>query len=392
MIMASQNRVFNMAKRLAKDHSITIATIVTNSSEEKLSRENLNSVSIKFQPIYSLNYNKNKIQKKLLGARWLLSYILFGMSSREYYWNNKKIIKQLENLINSNDFDIVQVEMWYSGSIFQKISQETIKVIDTHDVLYEKKERECEIAHGARMPLFKRKELNNYKKTEIDVTKSADIIISLSQHDYKKFRVIAPNSKNILVPTGQDIDYFKSYSKYSANKDSTILFYGCCGDKQNIDAFFRLYYKILPKIKLDIPEVKLIVLGSNPPKIMESLNSRTNIEITDFVEDVRPYIAKAKIMILPMETAGGFRSRAVEVMAMGVPILGTHNALDSIGFTNWIEGVLEDDNSSLAKSAVELLKNDSKLQRMALAAKKFVERKYNIETTYGQLSKFYSDL
>ena len=85
MIMASQNRVFNMAKRLAKDHSITIATIVTNSSEEKLSRENLNSVSIKFQPIYSLNYNKNKIQKKLLGARWLLSYILFGMSSREYY-------------------------------------------------------------------------------------------------------------------------------------------------------------------------------------------------------------------------------------------------------------------------------------------------------------------
>jgi glycosyltransferase involved in cell wall biosynthesis len=93
-----------------------------------------------------------------------------------------------------------------------------------------------------------------------------------------------------------------------------------------------------------------------------------------------------------MEIAAGFRSRVVEVMAMGVPVLGTHNALDSIGFYNGIDGIIEDNNELLADFAVRLLKDCSLLERMSKAAQIFIDKNYDIEATYGKLSGFYGSL
>ena len=53
--MASQDRVFKMAKRLAKDHQVDLAAIVTNSNELSLSKKNLGKDINNCFPIISLN-------------------------------------------------------------------------------------------------------------------------------------------------------------------------------------------------------------------------------------------------------------------------------------------------------------------------------------------------
>lgn len=390
--MASQDRVFKMVKRLAQDHQVDLTTIVKNSNELNLSKKKISKYINNFWPVISLNYNKNRISRKIIGFNWYLNYLLFGISSRHFYWGHKKIINQLNNIIILNNYNIVQVEGWYIGKILNSTASSTYKVIDTIDVLYEKKEREYRDIYGDNLPFFKRREVSKYKNSEIKITKSADIVISISKQDQDTFKGLAPKSEHVLIPCGQDISFHKNFSLKVEDKLPTILFYGSLGSKQNIDAFFRFFYKIFPQIKNIIPEVHLIVLGANPSKGIRRLNNNENIEVTGFVEDVRPFIARSSIKILPMDLAGGFRSRVVEVMAMGVPVLGTHNALDSIGFSNGIEGIIEDDDRLLAESAVELLTDSSLLKSMSKAAQVFAEKKYNIEATYGKLSKYYSAL
>lgn len=392
LIMASQDRVFKMVKRLAQDHKVDIASIITDLNQLNLSKENLLKQINTFYPVISLNYNKKRFRRKIIGLKWLFNYLFFGTSSRHFYWGHKRIIKQLEHIVTRNRYDIVQLEGWYSGRILSRVSTNTYKVIDTHDVLYEKKEKEYKDIFGDNLPFLKKRELLKYKEAEIAVTKSADMVISLSEYDRNIFRALAPKLEHILIPTGQDIYFYKNYSLGIEDKLPTILFYGFLGSRQNIDAFFRLYNKIFPLVIKLIPEVRLLVLGGNPSKEIIRLNERSNIEVTGFVEDVRPFIARSSIKILPMDLAGGFRSRVVEVMAMGVPVLGTHNALDSIGFSNGIEGIIEDDDRLLAESAVKLLTNSSSLKSMSRATQVFAEKKYNIEATYGKLSKYYSAL
>jgi len=392
MRMASQDRVFKMVKRLTKDHWVDLATLVTNENELTLSNKIIRKYVNKFYPIFSINYNKNPIGRKIIGAYWYLNYLLFGFSSRYFYWGNNKIIKQLNQIITKNKYDIIQVEGWYSGRAFKNIPSNTYKVIDTHDVLFEKKGQELNYLYRRKWPFFKKKEYLRDRENEIKITQSADIVISLSAHDMKVFKSLAPSSKHILIPTGQDLNFYSNYYYKINHKLPTILFYGAIGSRQNTEAFFRLYEKIFPKIKKAIPEAQLLVLGGSPPRDILSLNVRPDIEITGFVKDVRPYISRSSIMILPMDIGAGFRSRVVEVMAMGVPVIGTHIALDSLGILNGVEGIIEDSDEVIAKKAIELLRNDSIRIRIIQAAKKFVQENLSIEATFGKLSKFYDSI
>ena len=390
--MASQDRNYKLIKRLSQDHQIDLAAIVQGSLKLNSTREKLAKVVNNFYPIISLNYNKNKIIRKIIGLKWLYNYLLFGISSRHYYWGHKKIIQQLEHIIEQNEYDIVQLVGWYSGKIFKNVSTSSYKVIDTHGVLYEKKIKEYQDIYGEKIPFFKKRELKKDKEKEIAITGTANLVISISEYDRGVFRSLIPESEHILIPSGQDISFYKGYSLSSKEKTPTILFYGSLGGKQNYDAFFRLYNKIFPRIIKQLPETRLLVLGGNPPDKIKRLGKNPNIEVTGFVEDVRRSIARASVMILPMEIAAGFRSRVVEVMAMGVPVLGTHNALDSIGFSNGIEGIIEDNNELLADFAVRLLRDRSLMERMSKAAQIFVDKNYDIEATYGKLSSFYGSL
>lgn len=392
MLMASQDRVLKMALRLSLDHQVDLATIVTNSDELEYSSEYLERRINRFLPIISLNYNMPGHRRKILGLQWLLRYILFGISSRPFYWGHRKVVRQLENIIKLNKYDIVQVEGWYIGKILCKIPPPTFKAIDTHDVLYEQKLRVYKKTYGDRLPWLKKREVAKDKLMEISTTRFADLVISISEQDSRTFKTLAPQSKHIMIPTGQDIHYYGSYQAGSGSVKPTLLFYGSLGSGQNRDAFFRFYRKVFPLIKNRISDIHLLILGSAPPPEIIRLSKKENIEVTGYVDDVRPFIARASVMILPMSIAAGFRSRVVEVMAMGVPVVGTHNALDSVGLSDGVEGCIEDDDELLAKRAIELLENRQLLKTMGNAAREFVKKKYGIEETYGKLSRYYGDL
>ena len=170
------------------------------------------------------------------------------------------------------------------------------------------------------------------------------------------------------------------------------MFYGNFNSKQNTKAFFRLYNNIYPLVKNKIPEVQLLVLGANPPKDIIKLNNNNNIKVTGFVSDIREFISSANIFILPLELGAGFRTRVIEVMAMGIPVIGTHNAIDSIELVYGIHGFITENDVEIANYAIELLTDSELRNKISEECIKFVKKKYTIGATYKKLSIYYSDL
>ena len=93
--------------------------------------------------------------------------------------------------------------------------------------------------------------------------------------------------------------------------------------------------------------------------------------------------------MLPLEIGGGFRTRLVEVMALGVPIVGTHIGLDSLNPTHEEQVFIADKDQEMAQYAVKIIKTDHLRKRMAQACRVFVKEKFTIESTYSQLSDYY---
>ncbi|MFW9875651.1 MAG: glycosyltransferase family 4 protein [Candidatus Thorarchaeota archaeon] len=385
--MGSQVRMYNMIKGLSKDHCVDVIAKV--SEKGYLTNEysaRIKNICNKYYPI--LAPNKENIFKRIY-YKIKRVFIESGLiPDILFYYSIPKLQKKILQIASSKKYDIILCNYWYSCSFYDKLKYRPYLALDTHDLNFEKYELALK---SKRSRQKNQKKLTRYKELELKYTGENDLVISVSENDYQFFKKAFPEKDHLKIPIGQDLTGYLTYNSDSKYKN-TILFYGSMSSEQNIKAFFRLYNHILPTIKSKTPGVELIVLGANPPEKIKKLHNGKDVFVTGLVKDIREWISKAGLMILPLEIAGGFRTRVVEVMAMGVPVIGTKNALDCIEIVDGIHGFVTDSNEYMANCAVKLFNDLTLRNQMAEECKRFASERYSIEATYGQLSKFLIEL
>ena len=379
--MGSKVRVYNMIKGLSQDHNVDVIAKV---NKEHLSFSNINhikNICNNYYPI--LSPNKKNLFLKVF---YKITYRLSCLPSSLFYSAISSYIKDVSRIANKKIYDIIICEYWYSCTFYRKLDYRPFFVLDTHDINFEKFEKNVSKNNKSCTKVKK------YKNLELKYTSFNDLIISISQYDHDFFSSYFPLKKHIKICIGQDLSIFLNNDYKNFKKDNIILFYGNMRGKQNIDAFYRLYNQILPKILSKIPEVKLIVLGADPPEDIKKKHNGGNIIITGYVDSLQEWIARSTIMILPLDLGGGFRTRVVEVMAMGVPVIGTNNALNSIEMVSGEHGYITDNDEEIANYAVSLMKNNKLRKEMSVSCQNFVKERYTIEATYGKLSEYLSKI
>ena len=84
-----------------------------------------------------------------------------------------------------------------------------------------------------------------------------------------------------------------------------------------------------------LPYLIFYIVGSNPTKQIKELgNLNPNIIVTDFVNDVRPYLAKSKFAIMPIRIARGIQNKVLEAMAMAIPVIISEKIYTSLSNLN----------------------------------------------------------
>jgi glycosyltransferase involved in cell wall biosynthesis len=373
-----------MIKSLLSDFEVDVVTPVASENEKIKSAEEFGKLGVGFYPLHSKKHQSNKLRKRFFQIRerfyyYLLGYDLSFVTARQY---ENAILR----LIRSNPYDIVISNYWEISDFFRKSPDKLIKILDTHYSVKENIEVFEKNGYYSGNSFFKKRELHKSLKIEKRIIEASNIVLSLSSKCYQIFSTDYPHIKHLMIPDGNDVGY---YSEIKNQPDgNTIVFYGSMGSAQNIGAFWRTYNKILPLIKMQVPDIKLFVVGNKPPSEIKALHNGKDIIITGFIEDVRPILSKGKLLIIPLEIGSGFRGRIVEVMSVGLPVVGTHNALDSIEMQSGVHGLISDDDQEMAQYCIRLLTDEDFRLEKSEACQAFVREKYSLEATFDKLTEF----
>jgi glycosyltransferase involved in cell wall biosynthesis len=390
-IMMSQKRAITQILALSKDHDVCVATICKDKTNEISSENAFKKFGLKFYPIQSVNWSDSVFRHKLKALYYYINYYITNRKVPYLKTSNKRIVNQLLQLLSKNKFDIVISHYWKGSKFLKHVKNNIYKIIDTHALV----EEDIELNENGVFYSKKHNREYRYHKKCLKIQKSVFSHIDLLVLNSLKTNRIAKNNYSktdcFYCPNGQNFTP-KSLSDITQYNSNTILFYGSMSGAQNVRAFSMFYNNIWPKILKTNKDSELIILGNNPPEWIKKLNNFDNIEVTGFVEDIRPFIAKACCMVIPMDIAVGFRGRIIEVMAMGVPIIGNHNALDCIEIENGVNGFIDDDLDKLAKYAIDLQYNSDLRKKISKNSIEFVNRKYSIDATFGKLSKYLAKL
>ena len=380
----NQVRTLHMAKNLKKYFEVEIATPVTSEKELEKSIAGFKTMDITFYPLHSKKHKSNIFKKRYHQVIERINYYLLGIDKDFIAGNLYK--SSILHIINKNHYAYVISNYWEISGFFRQIHDNTIKILDTHYAVKENLEVFEKNGYKSGRSFFKGRELKRSLEIEKSIAQVSDIIISLSSKCFSIFNSDFPSKRHLMIADGNDLDYYSESTNLP--EGNTIVFYGSMSSEQNKGAFWRAFNNILPIVKQQVADVKMVVIGNKPPQDIQNLHNGKDMIVTGYVDDVRPWLSKGKLLILPLEIGSGFRGRIVEVMAMGLPVVGTHNALDSLDMESGVQGFVSDSDYEMADYCIRLMLDEPFRQKHSLACKNFVSENYSLDATFGKLSEF----
>jgi glycosyltransferase involved in cell wall biosynthesis len=141
----------------------------------------------------------------------------------------------------------------------------------------------------------------------------------------------------------------------------------------------------MPQIWKQFPDAELWLVGSNPSHHLRSLTADPRVKVTGFVEKVQEILCTMSLVLCPWSGTYGFRSRIVEVMALGVPVVATPDAVDGMELESGRGLMLVTSYEAMAAQALELVSAPERLAEQSRLARSEMERLYSLENTYGLL-------
>jgi glycosyltransferase involved in cell wall biosynthesis len=148
------------------------------------------------------------------------------------------------------------------------------------------------------------------------------------------------------------------------------------------------------EVRSAFPEVKFLLVGAvdqNPSSIEEDELRRWVgeglIEWTGWVDDVRPWLAKASVFVLPSFYREGLPRSTQEAMAMGRPVITT----DWVGcretVTDGVNGFLVPicNPKSLAQAMRKFIEQPDLIKTMGIESRRIAEARFNVHTINRQI-------
>jgi len=165
-----------------------------------------------------------------------------------------------------------------------------------------------------------------------------------------------------------------------------VAYYGGLGTPHNQRDALRVARHIMPRLWQRFPQTELWIVGSKPPKEILDLAGDSRVHVTGFVERVAEVLASMTLVIIPWTGRYGFRSRVIEVLALGVPLITTTDAIYGMELEPDQGLFLRDEDAGMAAAAETLLADPSYAREQGLLARAQAEKKFSFQATYGTMA------
>jgi glycosyltransferase involved in cell wall biosynthesis len=191
-----------------------------------------------------------------------------------------------------------------------------------------------------------------------------------------------------VIPNGIDTDTHApgDNDKVVPNR---LVFVGRMDYHANVDGVRWFCAEVLPRIHAERPDVVFQIVGGHPTREVQRLGKDPRIEVTGLVDDVRPYLRAAAVVVIPLRVGGGTRLKLMEALAMGKPVVSTRLGAEGIAVASGTEVLLADDALDLAQQTLHLLQRPALGRRLGEAGRRLVEDRYSWQMIASQLERVY---
>ncbi len=369
-------RVYHLAKQLSKQHRVSLLTYGEGDHATEQGGSVFESVHL-VRPPAGLRSKRRAQAASLLSSR---SHHMGGLYSDE-------MASALEKLVSRHQFDLVQVE---SSQMAHRAPVDGVPVaLDEHNIEFLLLRRLADAESSPARKAFGYLEAAKAKPDEVRAWTRCDGSIFTSQADLAVMRSVLPQKAACVVPNGVDVDYFRPVRE--APETSTVVFTGAINYRPNTDAVAYFVREVMPPLMRLKPSVKFLVVGQGAPDWLRRM-SGANVEFTGAVGDVRPYVARAAVVVAPLRAGSGTRLKILEALAMEKAVVTTTIGCEGLGVVDGEHLRVADDPQRFAEETARLMSDGKQASELGRSGRILAERDYSWSVIVHRLEQFHTQL
>ena len=218
-------------------------------------------------------------------------------------------------------------------------------------------------------------EWRKMRRCEAKACARASITLAVSKVDRDLLASASPGAWVRDIPTGVDTSYFAPDGRRES--PASLVFTGSMDWYPNEDAILHFVEAILPRVLREVPEASLTVVGRHPSARLRAAAAGRPVRITGGVDDVRPYVAKAGVYVVPLRVGGGTRLKIFEALAMGKAVVSTTVGAEGLPLVTGRHFLRRDDPDEFARAVVALVRDERRRESLGAAGRRLMEERHS---------------
>jgi len=259
----------------------------------------------------------------------------------------RALAAELERVVAEWQPDLVHVEAVVMAQYTEELAGVPVVVVDQ------------DAAEGSR----------SMQRFRARVLRGADAIVAFTERDRAAIEAIAPAARIECIPLAVDVPP-APLDPLGNGRD--VLFVGNFMHPPNGEAAARLAGAIFPRVAAERPDARLVLVGADPPASLLALAS-DHVVVAGRVEDLRPLLDAAAVVVAPISSGGGMRVKVLEALAAGKALVASPLALEGIEVHAGAEVLVGTDDASFAAAVVALLGDEPLRLALGSAARRWAE-------------------
>jgi len=372
--------------KLARRHDVTAAMLIDDEFDIEECRQAMLAYCREVVLVPN-PYGQKGPAKRLLQVRSLASTQSFERLRAAV----PTMQRHLDGLLRAKRFDIVNLEFTFQGhfNLRQAPPGEKLPsvIVDSHNIDFDLARQYARtggfgrrLYHMSNWPKLRREELRTYR--------DADGVYLCSAADERRLLDLVPEAHTAVIPNAADVEYYQPRPGDPPPDGRTVVFFGHLSYAPNVDGVTYFLRDIWPRIAASHPEARCKIVGPSPPPSLLRL-AGPRVELTGFVPDLRPHLAAAAVVVVPLRLGGGTRLKIVEAMAMAKAVVSTSLGAEGIEAVPGRDLLLEDEPTAFAEAVGRLLAEPDLAAGIGESARQLATEKYAWSGAARGLEGFY---
>lgn len=389
-------RAYYVLRCLAQSHTITLVSFV-RPTDTPAAVEHLKQFC---QAVHTLPMPRSRVRD----AVHLLKSLVTGQSfiiARDWV---PAMMAMIRDQLATTDFDIIHADqLWMAKYALRarnsQVASRNLKlVLDQHNAVYKVPARLAEGEQNRLKQALLTSEAHKLARYEMEICQQFDQVVWVTHQDFEAMQQQVPGSgfgvpKPTIIPICGDPGATAVVDrKVDARR---VTFLGGLHWPPNAQGVIWFAQQIFPQVLTRVPDAVLTVIGKDPPRELQNTRSpirKSNLEVTGYVADPRPYLEETALFVVPLLAGGGMRVKIIDAWMWGLPVISTTIGAEGIETRPGENILITDTPQAFAEVVVYLLQHPAKAQKVAQAGRGWVEQHYNWHTVYRLWDQVYARL